>query len=402
MSCAISMALSTFLGRCTLSFVRIYCEQLKHSGVQVTRDVYMALINAYATCGQFEKAKQIASEKWVPANHLTEVKGVLVQALASHGQISDALNMYDKMKQAGCSLGPKAVISLIEHYESDGGSSTLIQLLEELNDPEYCFDCFTKVFCLIGDLESTHLQIGLELLKVVKENLGLSPPRKCLDFLLHACANAKDLDNARLIWKEYDAVGLPHNILNFIRMYQALLIAGDHKAAKILLTKIPRTIPMFDLLSKHVKQPPPPPSLALSVTISPAFAKSSVDPNSFPIKALQLSKKSAITYPFGFSSLISFVLFQADLELGGSGIVSSVRDFGSWIISDLLRFSMGNDSGGRVVLELGMGNEGSRGSGVGVELHLMENWDESEMGMGWVMEEEEEGQCGSEVEGEWK
>ncbi|KAF4395902.1 hypothetical protein G4B88_028072 [Cannabis sativa] len=196
-----------------------YCEQLKHSGVQVTRDVYMALINAYATCGQFEKAKQIASEKWVPANHLTEVKGVLVQALASHGQISDALNMYDKMKQAGCSLGPKAVISLI-------------------------------VFCLIGDLESTHLQIGLELLKVVKENLGLSPPRKCLDFLLHACANAKDLDNARLIWKEYDAVGLPHNILNFIRMYQALLIAGDHKAAKILLTKIPKDDPHVRLIIK--------------------------------------------------------------------------------------------------------------------------------------------------------
>ncbi|KAM6553705.1 hypothetical protein CsatB_014467 [Cannabis sativa] len=285
-----SKTLSYLISNCVSEEdINKYCEQLKHSGIQVTRDVYMALINAYATCGQFEKAKQIASEKWVPANHLTEVKGVLVQALASHGQISDALNMYDKMKQAGCSLGPKAVISLIEHYESDGGSSTLIQLLEELNDPEYWFDgccrvilycvryknlsaavdllmqlkhkaCYDddmlleafldEVFCLIGDLESTHLQIGLELLKVVKENLGLSPPRKCLDFLLHACANAKDLDNARLIWKEYDAVGLPHNILNFIRMYQALLIAGDHKAAKILLTKIPKDDPHVRLIIK--------------------------------------------------------------------------------------------------------------------------------------------------------
>ena len=74
-----------------------------------------------------------------------------------------------------------------------------------------------QVFCLIGDLEPTHLQIGLELLRIIKDDLGLTPPRKCLDFLLHSCANAKDLDSARLIWKEYEAADLPHNILNFLR-----------------------------------------------------------------------------------------------------------------------------------------------------------------------------------------
>ena len=32
---------------------------MKRSGIQVTKHVYMALINAYAACGQCEKAKQV-------------------------------------------------------------------------------------------------------------------------------------------------------------------------------------------------------------------------------------------------------------------------------------------------------------------------------------------------------
>lgn len=59
----------------------------------------------------------------------------------------------------------------------------------------------------------------------------------------------------------------------------------------------------------------------------------------------------------------------------------SFRVFLSRIIWDLLRFSMGNDSGGIVVSELGVGNEISAGSGVELELefefefkvHLIEN-----------------------------
>lgn len=136
-----------------------------------------------------------------------------------------------------------------------------------------------QVFSLIGSSDE-HLQIGLDLLKVVKDDLGLTPPRKCLDFLLHACANAKDLDNARLIWGEYEAAGLPYNILNFLRwlmgllqsfdsspfpkfilktwpllsnycrMYQVLLISGDHKAATTLLRKIPKDDPDVRLVIK--------------------------------------------------------------------------------------------------------------------------------------------------------
>ncbi|POO00467.1 Pentatricopeptide repeat [Trema orientale] len=284
-----SKTLSYLISNCeSEEDINKYCEQLKESGNQVTKDIFMALINAYASCGQLEKAKQVVSAEWVPANYLNDVKSVLVQALASHGKFSDALNVYEEIKQAGCSLEPKAIISLIEYYNADGGSSTLLQLLENLDDSEYWVDgccrvilycvrykdlstavdllkqlkdriCvddelpleafLDEVFCLIGDLEPSHLQMGLDLLRVIKDDLGLTPPRKCLDFLLHACANAKDLVNAQLIWKEYEAADLPHNILNFLRMYQVFLAAGDRKAAKILLTKLPKDDPHVNGLS---------------------------------------------------------------------------------------------------------------------------------------------------------
>lgn len=33
---------------------------MKRSGIQVSKQIFMALVNAYATCGQFEKAKQVS------------------------------------------------------------------------------------------------------------------------------------------------------------------------------------------------------------------------------------------------------------------------------------------------------------------------------------------------------
>jgi hypothetical protein len=35
-------------------------EEMKVAGIQVSKQIFMALINAYATCGQFEKAKQVS------------------------------------------------------------------------------------------------------------------------------------------------------------------------------------------------------------------------------------------------------------------------------------------------------------------------------------------------------
>ncbi|XP_018810795.2 pentatricopeptide repeat-containing protein At4g04790, mitochondrial [Juglans regia] len=258
-----------------------YYEELECVGVAVTKQIFMSLINAYATCGQFEKAKQVVSDKGIPVKNMNEIKSVLVSALASHGQMSDALNLYEEIKQAGCSLEPKAVINLIEHLQSDGELGRLLQLLKELKGLEYwVYGCckvilycvqykhlssavdllkqlkdelidnelameivFDEVFSLIPGSEPTHLQIGLDLLRVVKDEFCLTPSRKWLDFLLSACVNAKDLQSSLKIWKEYQAAGLPYNVLSFLRMYQALLACGDYKSSNIMLKQIPKDDP---------------------------------------------------------------------------------------------------------------------------------------------------------------
>lgn len=258
-----------------------YYEELKRFGVQVTKQIFMSLINAYANCGQFEKAKQVLSDKGIPVKNLNEIKSVLVSALASREQITDALSIYEEIKQAGFRLEPKAIISLIEHLQPDGELSTLLLLLKELEDLDYWVDgccrvilycvrhkhlssavdllkqlkdqfcndelatevLFDEVFSLIGESEPTYLQIGLDLLQVIKDELCLSPSRKCLDFLLSACVNAKDLQSSLLIWKEYEAAGLPHNILSFLRMYQVLLASGKYNTAKMMLNQIPKDDP---------------------------------------------------------------------------------------------------------------------------------------------------------------
>ncbi|CBI20513.3 unnamed protein product, partial [Vitis vinifera] len=258
-----------------------YYEKLKCAGVQVTKHVFMALINAYASCGQFEKAKQVVLDKGVPIKSLNEIKSVLVSALALHGQISDAFDIYEEIKNSGFNLEPKAIILLIEYHQSEGDLTRLLQLLEELNDPDYrvegscrillyCVrynhlssaidllkqlkDTFhdnelameailDEVFSLIAEIEPVNLKIGLDLLTAIKEELGLRPSRKSLDFLLAACVNGKDLDNSRLIWREYQTAGFTHNVLSFLRMYQACLACGDHKSAANILHKIPKDDP---------------------------------------------------------------------------------------------------------------------------------------------------------------
>ncbi|XP_015897824.3 pentatricopeptide repeat-containing protein At4g04790, mitochondrial [Ziziphus jujuba] len=258
--------------------IKKYYEEMKRSGIDDTKHVFMALINAYASLGQFEKAKQVVSDKGISDKSWNEINSALAQALSENGQWFDALDIY---KQIGSALEPKAVISLIENVPSDGELSTLLKLLEEINASNYWVDgccrvilycvrykhlspainllkqlrdkfcndelvhesLFDEVFCLIGDSDPTYLQMGLDLLRVVKNDFGITPSRKCLDFLLHACVNAKDLRNSKLVWKEYKEAGLPYNILNFLRMYQAFLAAGDHKAAKIFLTHVPKDDP---------------------------------------------------------------------------------------------------------------------------------------------------------------
>ncbi|XP_072087856.1 pentatricopeptide repeat-containing protein At4g04790, mitochondrial [Arachis hypogaea] len=187
----------------------------------------------------------------IQAKSLNEIKSVLVSALASHGQLFEALLVYEEINKAGYNLEPKAVISLISCvmrlylYVTAFCISSAIDLFKKLKDKfesdelllEVLFD---EVFAAIATSESSNLQIGLDLLWAVKNELGLVPSRQCLDFLLSACTNAGDLSNARLIWREYEVAGFPYNVLSYLRMYQALLASGDYRSANFMLSKIPK------------------------------------------------------------------------------------------------------------------------------------------------------------------
>lgn len=269
-----------------------YYEQLKSAGGQITKYVFMALISAYATCGEFEKARQVVLDAEIPVKSRSEVKSALVSALASHGRTSDAIIVYEEIKEAGCNLEPRAVIALIEHLNPEGELNRLIQLLEEVHDPDYWMDgccrlilhCvrfkqlssatdllkqlkdkfkddemameyhFSEIFCQIAITDPPDVQIGLDLLQFIKDELGLPPSRKCLDFLLGACVNARDLKRAHLIWKEYENAGLPYNVLSYLWMYKAFLASGNRKSASKLLSKMPKDDPHVRFVIQACKQ----------------------------------------------------------------------------------------------------------------------------------------------------
>ncbi|CAH2078331.1 unnamed protein product [Thlaspi arvense] len=232
-----------------------YYEEMKQAGLQANKHVYMSLIKAYASCGQIEKAKQVLTDGKVPANDRNELKSVLISALASNGKITDALRTYEEMKKAGCLIHPKAIISLIDHSDSNEELRTLVQLSRELRDYKWWIESFFKVivfavrnnksssildllkqtknnfskddiaveywfeevFKAIAETEPSDVKLGLDLVSFLKEELGFCPSRKYLDFLLHACVNAKDKHNAWLVWKEYQFAGLPYNVINYLR-----------------------------------------------------------------------------------------------------------------------------------------------------------------------------------------
>ncbi|KAK4386993.1 Pentatricopeptide repeat-containing protein, mitochondrial [Sesamum angolense] len=275
-----------------------FCDEMRNSRVQPTKQVFMALINAYASCGLFEKAQQVILDKRIPVKYLNEIKSVLIGALASNGQLSGALELYEEIKEAKCDLDPKAIKSLIEHFQSEGELNKSLQLLEELNNSPYwihaCFSVisycvrhenlrstvdllkklkdkfinaevdpetlFDEVFCLYAEKESTDMQFGLNLLQAFKEELGVQLSRKSLDFLLSACVNAKDSKASFVIWKEYETAGLPYNVLSYVRMYQALLASGDKKSAAKILSKMPKDDPHVRCVAKacentYIKSP---------------------------------------------------------------------------------------------------------------------------------------------------
>ncbi|XP_039132079.1 pentatricopeptide repeat-containing protein At4g04790, mitochondrial-like [Dioscorea cayenensis subsp. rotundata] len=265
-----------------------YQKDLQNSGVLLSKHIYMALINAYANLGKFDMAKKVILDKDVPARYLNELKSVLVSALASNGQILDALKVYDEIKRVGGSLEPKAVISLIEYLQHEGELDRLLQLIQELKDSKSWFDGCSRVilyctrynlgssaidllkslmkadesstyiiidqiFSQIWEMEPTNIGIGLELLQAMKEELHLHPSRTCLDFLLSSCVKAKNPQCVRMVWSEYEKAGLPYNILTYLRMYQVLLASGEYEAAAKMLKKIPQDDPHIRYVVKSCR-----------------------------------------------------------------------------------------------------------------------------------------------------
>ncbi|KAE8703191.1 hypothetical protein F3Y22_tig00110472pilonHSYRG00005 [Hibiscus syriacus] len=152
----------------------------------------------------------------------------------------------------GGTLEPKVAIVLIEHFTSEGELSILLQVLEEIQDPDYWVDgcCRLVLHCVrnkhlrsaidllkqlndklhTDDLameavfdKPNDLRLALALLQAMKDEFGLTPSRKRLDFLLLA-------------------------------MYQALLASGDPKSSKSLLTKIPMDDPHVRCIIKACRE----------------------------------------------------------------------------------------------------------------------------------------------------
>ncbi|KAK9155861.1 hypothetical protein Sjap_003341 [Stephania japonica] len=266
-----------------------YYEEMQNAGVRATKQVYMSLINAYANCGQFEKAKQVLGEQGIPVKNINELKSVLVSVLASSEHLSDALEIYDEVQQSGGHLEPKAIIALIENLHCEGNLDRMLQLLGELRDLDFWLDgcsrivsycirheylsavvellkqikdkdaAFTKTvleqaFCQISETKHMSLNLGLDLIKDCKEILNIHPSRSCLDFLLRGCIVAKDPHHAHLIWKEYEKAKLPYNSLTFLSMCKVLCDSGEHKAAMDMLKRIDKEDPHVRHLIKKCRE----------------------------------------------------------------------------------------------------------------------------------------------------
>ncbi|KVH99068.1 hypothetical protein Ccrd_022648 [Cynara cardunculus var. scolymus] len=216
-----SHTFSYIIGNCSSEDDIIkYRKELDESGVTATKHIYMALINAYAACGLFEKAKQ--------------------EHLQSEGELSRLLQLLKQLKDFdfwddGCA---RIILYCVRHKLLGSAVDLLKQRMEKCTNETATEGLFDEVFCAIVETEPIDVQFGLDLLQAIKEDIGIRPSRRSLDFLLSACVNARDLDRSFIVWKEYQTAGLPYNVLTFVRMYQALLASGAHKAAKVLLKNI--------------------------------------------------------------------------------------------------------------------------------------------------------------------
>ncbi|KAF3337055.1 pentatricopeptide repeat-containing protein [Carex littledalei] len=266
-----------------------YREELRQVGLQLTRSVCIGLIHAYCELGNFHMAKQVVKDPDAPQRYMADIKSALVSNLASHGEISEAIKIYEEIKQEEFQPESKAVVCLIEHIKTEGELERMTELLKELKDSiHWCDACcrvilycvqhnyindaiglfkelrakdetsaymgVDQIFCHVRNMESVKVETCMQLLHALKEELGFQVSRTSLDFLLSMCVKARDSKTAMIVWKEYESAGLPYNVLTKLRMHQALMASGKFKDAKKMLKEIPQNDVHVGLIIRSCKQ----------------------------------------------------------------------------------------------------------------------------------------------------
>ncbi|KAJ3671360.1 hypothetical protein LUZ60_007439 [Juncus effusus] len=266
-----------------------YWEELQKEEIRISKSIFIGLIHAYSKLGNFDMVKQVVNHPDAPVKYMTEIKSTLTSALASNGKISDALEIYDEIKNNGSSLDQKALMSLIENTKTEGELEKMTNYLNELKGSNYWYDgccrvilycvqhnytddaiAFLKqlkekdetsaymgvdqIFCHVRNMEPVKLETGMRLLHAIKEELGFQISRTSLDFLLSMCVKAKDSHTARIIYNEYKLADLPYNVLTKLRMYQALMAVGETKVANEMLGNIQHEDKEVRYLIQSIKQ----------------------------------------------------------------------------------------------------------------------------------------------------
>ncbi|XP_039690714.1 pentatricopeptide repeat-containing protein At4g21880, mitochondrial [Medicago truncatula] len=226
-----SYTFSYLIGNCeTKEEIKKYYEEMEQSGTHLTKEVFVALIHAYAACCEDYE------EQDVLCNLHGELEMVILLLKELSGQ-----DWFDGFRWA------------IRYSIQNKNLSSTIELLKQLKvyynnvaSKRISGTSFTRrrrnvsyeAYDIISKFGSTYLQFGLDLLDLIKKE-RLSPSMMCLDILLHLCAESRDLNNANFVWREYVFAKIPHGPLSYLSMYHVLLASGDHKSADIILNNVP-------------------------------------------------------------------------------------------------------------------------------------------------------------------
>ncbi|RHN55087.1 hypothetical protein MtrunA17_Chr5g0413891 [Medicago truncatula] len=224
----------------------MYYEEMEQSGTHLTKEVFVALIHAYAACCEdYEEQMVILLLKELSGQDWFDGFRWAIRYSIQNKNLSSTIELLKQLKVYYNNVASKRI---------SGTSFT-----RRRRNVSY------EAYDIISKFGSTYLQFGLDLLDLIKKE-RLSPSMMCLDILLHLCAESRDLNNANFVWREYVFAKIPHGPLSYLRwasnlctifslsysiflllmvllygcsMYHVLLASGDHKSADIILNNVP-------------------------------------------------------------------------------------------------------------------------------------------------------------------